>query len=299
MALTQEHIDQFVNDGYCCVEDVLDSEEIETARNALHYELTKYGVNHDNILNGIDKPLDQCRIKSDVSNIFYAYFKFNMQVNKQMYDIWKALFDAVITEYPLGHHDDVFPFIDRICWRLPDHIKQEGGLGLHLDRRPGPLGLTNIKKYRPIQGFVALTDHYGSESGGLRLCKGFHNQFNEFFKEGSYAQETSGEFFRMHGKSYSKLQKQCRAINVKAGSLVMWDNRLPHATCDKLTGLDTREVIYMSYIPNVPLNMVYKKKQTVNFTNNIQPPSYSDGKSVDKDYDNSLLTDFQKSIMDL
>ncbi len=27
-------------------------------------------------------------------------------------------------------------YFDRICWRLPDHIQSEGGLGLHLDLNP-------------------------------------------------------------------------------------------------------------------------------------------------------------------
>lgn len=110
-----------------------------------------------------------------------------------------------------------------------------------------------------MQGFLALTDHYGNESGGLKLVKGFHTSFNEYFEKGSNKKESStsivetyGKFFRMHDKSFFSLQKKCEAINIPAGSLVVWDNRLPHATCEKLSRFDSREVIYMSYIPNIP-----------------------------------------------
>ena len=126
--LTQEHIDQFLTDGYCCVENVLNDIDIATARNYFHEELKKYGTNHENILNGIDVPSDQVRKKSNSSNIFYAKFKLDLHINETMYNIWKTLFSKVTNEFPLGHHDDIIPYIDRVCYRLPDHIKQEGGL---------------------------------------------------------------------------------------------------------------------------------------------------------------------------
>ena len=105
----------------------------------------------------------------------------------------------------------------------------------------------------------------------------------------------------MHDKSYAKLQKQCSAINAPAGSLIMWDNKLPHSTCEQLIGFDSREVIFMSYIPNVPLNIKYSEEQTKNFLLNIQPPSYIDSNctKVDRDYDISILTEFQRQILKL
>ena len=299
--LTKEHIDFFLENGYVCIENVLNDEEIQNSRNSLHEELLKYNVNHENIINGIDDPNNTVRIKSEISNIFYAHFKLNLHVNEIMYETWKELINNVINEYPLGHHDDIMPYIDRICWRLPDCIRQEGGLDLHLDRRPGADGLTNIKKYRPIQGILTLTDHYGNKSGGLKVVKGFHNIFDDFFSKGIHKHETQGEFFRMGDKSYTKLQKSCHAIDAPAGSLILWDNRLPHSTCQQLEGFDSREVIYMSYIPNVPLNIQYTQEQTENFIKNIPPPAYnnSNNKIVDRNYDINILTDFQKKILKL
>ena len=299
--LKQEHINQFLEDGYCCIENVLSEEEINNARNAFHEELLKYDINHNNILNGIDKPPVDIRKKSNVSNMFYAKFKFDLQINERMYSTWKTLMNTVTKEYPLGYHDDVIPYFDRVCYRLPDHIREEGGLGLHLDRLPGPNGFKNIKFYRPIQGFLALTDHYGDESGGLKLVTKFHNEFDLFFK-GKFDNNTeTGQFFRMGGKSYEKLQRRCRAIVIHAGSFVMWDNRLPHSTCSKLTNFDSREVIYMSYIPNVPLNVSYNKQQMENFLHNKKPPAYigSDNSTIDRNYDINKLTDIQKKILNI
>jgi len=61
--LTKEHIDFFLENGYVCIENVLNDEEIQNSRNSLHEELLKYNVNHENIINGIDDPNNTVRIK--------------------------------------------------------------------------------------------------------------------------------------------------------------------------------------------------------------------------------------------
>ena len=308
--LTEKHIEQFKLDGYTVIENILSPEQVNQARIELHNVLkNKCGIDHDNIINFIDPPPENSRIKSNVSNIFYSKFKLDIQINEQMYLIWKELIEKTIYEYPLGSHDDVIPYIDRICWRLPDSIREEGGLDLHLDRRPGKNFITNIKKYRPIQGFVTLTDHHcngngnynSNDSGGLRLVKGFHKIFDDFFSKDINQNNwgTSGEFFRMHSKSYTKLQNQLETLIVPVGSLVLWNNCLPHSTCSKLKGYDSREVIYLSYIPNVSLNIKYAQEQKENFKANIQPPSYlTESKLfVDRDYPIDDLTMFQKKFL--
>lgn len=300
--MNEEELEIFKRDGYIVIENILSPNEIKYAREELHNSIKLYNVNHDKIINFIEQPPNETRIKSDIANIFYSKFKMDIHINENMYNIWKSAM-STINEFPLGYHDDILPYIDRICWRLPDIIKTEGGLGLHIDRRPGPNAFKNIKKYRPIQGFVALTDHYGNNSGGLKLVKGFHKYFDEYFDKDTNKHEwgTSGEFYRMHSKSYIGIQNKCVAIDVPAGSLVLWDNRIPHATCDKLSGYDTREVIYLSYIPNVPLNIKYIKSQSENLIKNIQPPSYlkDETLNVDRNYDVKELSNFQRKMLSL
>lgn len=298
--MNSEQIEKFKEDGYIVIENILNQEQINIARTELHNSLKLHNIDHDNIINFIDPAPNETRIKSDVANIFYSKFKIDLQINKNMYNIWKSALDT-INEKPFGPFDNIFPYIDRICWRLPDIIKTEGGLGLHIDRRPGPDAFTNIKKYRPIQGFIALTDHYGSNSGGLKLVPGFHKIFNEYFSKDTNKSDwgTSGDFYRMNSKSYVGIQNKSVAIDVPAGSLVLWDNRLPHGTCDKLSGHDTREVIYLSWIPNVPINQAYVKSQAENIKKNIQPPAYlkNPDLSMDRNYEINDLSEFQKTYL--
>lgn len=80
--------------------------------------------------------------------------------------------------HPFGHSNDVLPFIDHVAYRLPDHIMAEGGLSLHIDRNPHrPF---SGQYFRPIQSWIALTDHYGGESGGLLVVPGFHLEYDNF-----------------------------------------------------------------------------------------------------------------------
>jgi len=306
---TSELQHKFRVDGYVVIENILSPDEITLARNNLHNELLNYGVNHENILNGIDEPPDSVRKKSDISNMHYCKWKLDLQLNQDIYNIYEQA-NSVIEEtyYPLGKSSFMLPFIDRICYRLPDVIRQEGGLQLHLDRRPpstrGDLRcFDGTKKYRPIQGFITLTDHYGNSSGGLKVVKGFHNEFENYF-DGHECTDKSGEFYRMHNKAHAKLQAQCKAIPAPAGSLVIWDSRLPHSTCDTLSGYDSREVIYMSYLPNIDVNKKYWINQRNNFINNIVPHAAasvknSDYTKIDRTYSTEELSDYQKMLLGL
>eukprot|EP01059_Diplonema_ambulator_P017752 TRINITY_DN29818_c0_g1_i1.p1 TRINITY_DN29818_c0_g1~~TRINITY_DN29818_c0_g1_i1.p1 ORF type:complete len:255 (+),score=34.44 TRINITY_DN29818_c0_g1_i1:88-765(+) len=191
-------------------------------------------------------------------------------------------------------------FVDRAHYRLPDSIHPEGGLGLHVDMNPfdpylkqGP-GLT---RWRPIQSVVTLTDHYGSESGGLKVIKGFHTKMADFFgkKPTDNPPSSGGEFYRMNSKSYDILQKQCQPINAPAGSLIIWDTRVPHSTCHALAGCDTREVLYSCMIPNIQLNREYAKKQYECFLRNAPPPMFGPPTdTADRDFDPASLTPYEK-----
>jgi len=190
-------------------------------------------------------------------------------------------------------------YIDRVCWRLPDTIRVEGGLDLHLDRNPFDPYFERLSKWRPIQTFVTLTDHFGPESGGLKVVKGFHNISNDYFGEiKDKDASTGGEFYRMNSKSHAKLHKKSEAVYAPKGSLVCWDNRLPHATCDKLSGFDTREVVYTGFLPNVELNKKYIANQLLALRKNIIPPAYSNNdnkKKCDKNWNELELTLDQKN----
>jgi len=194
-------------------------------------------------------------------------------------------------------------YIDRVCWRLPDNIKSEGGLSCHLDRNPYDPYLMksgSLKKWRPIQAFVSLTDQYGTNSGGLKVVKGFHHKIDEYFNK-NMKDDTNkgGEFYRLNSKSHALLAKNLCPIDAPKGSLVCWDNRLPHATCQLLDGYDTREVIYVGWLPNIELNKKYCAQQLENIRLNRPPPAYidDDKQNSDKNWSENELTDKQKKML--
>lgn len=101
-----------------------------------------------------------------------------------MHDLLSATFlnPDLISTFPRPSpllSDDVFAYIDRVCYRLPNIIRNEKGLGLHLDRHP-TMPFAHIKKWRPIQAFVTLTDHWGGATGGLQVVPGFHTNYDFF-----------------------------------------------------------------------------------------------------------------------
>ncbi len=286
--LTEKHLQDFKDDGYVVIENVLSLDEIQNCRTALHEYLQKYKkVNHEDLLslsnNDTRLQLD-VRKKGLTTNLFYSKFKMDVQLNEKMYETFKEIchsLDSTCT--------DVFPYIYRVAYRLPDHILPEGGLSLHIDRNPWTM--EKAKKIRPVQAFVTLTDHFGSNCGGLRVVPKFHTRFDAYFsatkvpakKKGGKPESIfensenneAGEFYRMHGKEHTSLQQQLVTVQAPAGSLVIWNTNLPHATCEKLESFDTREVIYLSYIPaHYKINRDYFEKQTECFLQNIAPPAY-------------------------
>lgn len=277
--LTEEYIEEYNKNGVIVIENIFTNNEILNTRIEFHKQLEKMDINHNNILLGIDKPPSEYRIKGKPSRIFYADWKLKLHLDHKIYSTMK---DLLINQYntnnkqinPFGYFNDILPYIDRVCYRLPDHIRAEGGLSLHLDRNP-LYPFEKLKKWKPIQAFITLTDQYNE---GLHVIKGFHNIIDDYFKNNEEVKNnlSGGEFYRMNSKSYYNLQQKLEPIYAPAGSLVIWDNRLPHSTGDNFISNDSREVIYCGWIPNIELNKKYYENELINIKLNIPPPAYID-----------------------
>jgi len=256
--LTEQLIDDFNRDGVIVIEDVFSANEIVVIRTKFHQQLKTMGIDHEKILSGENTMDNNSRIKSDVSKIFYNKWKLDTHLDPRVYAITKKLLmktygddtnDAF--QHPYGNFNDILCYIDRVCYRLPDHIREEGGLGLHMDYNPKDpylLSSGGQKKWRPIQSFIALTDHYSGDSGGLKVVKGFHHKVDEYFKDLNIEKgdKEAGEFFRMNN-GHERLKKECQPIIVPAGSLVLWDNRLPHATTKNLMDVIVEKLYIMDF----------------------------------------------------
>eukprot|EP00048_Salpingoeca_helianthica_P017923 m.239722 g.239722 ORF g.239722 m.239722 type:complete len:381 (-) comp22786_c0_seq1:27-1169(-) len=340
----QEHIAHFKEHGYVVIEDVFAPEEILAMRTGLHADLAALGVDHEAILSGEQPPPPGVRGKGPAANIFYSEWKLRATLDDRVHSLFKTILNATFSsgnepgfEHPLGSSTDVVPFIDHVCYRLPDAIRAEGGLDLHIDRNPHtPYA---VHRFRPIQGFISLVDHFGGDSGGLRVVPRFHTQYDQYFAalrpadqgessldaratavaaaaslSGAVSTSTptptstqstpttstantesqsgpdsstvstqfNGEFFRMGSKQHARWHRLAVPLCVPAGAVVLWDNRLPHQTSTLLAGHDTREVIYISYLPAVPLNISYARAQWHHYSRGLRPPIYCEPCDLDQ-----------------
>ena len=225
MHLTEEQYEYYMEYGFLVIENVLNEDEVEYARQQLHdniFQQTGIQHNGENWSTGVGT-----RLKGPGMNIYYSRWKLNIQMNSNAVNLYKQLIkrtwgpgNVAGFEHPFGYSDEenVRCMTDRVCYRLPDYINKEGGLALHLDRNPlDPFLLKSggVDKFRPIQGFICLTDHYDSGQGGLKVVPGFHKIIDDFFSPDHVSLEVReqcigqrGEFYRMGGKSYAKLQRQ-------------------------------------------------------------------------------------------
>ena len=290
MSLTIEQIAQFKDSGYLVVEDVFDPDEVSALRDSLHTDLAQSGYNHDDMLAGIAEPPAGVRKAGPTNDFIYRAWKLNAQ--RRVYDISLDLLRATHLSgdlpgytHPFGHVDGVVPYIDRMCYRLPDHIRAEGGLELHMDRNVRhPFGTAErpLKFFRPIQSLIALTSHYGGASGGTLLVPKFHLEYDSYFagretdSENDASGKITGQFFRMGSKSYCALAKRLVPISVPAGAVLFWDNRLPHATCATLVSDDTREVVYFSYLPAVGPNVALYRESFYEIEQALAGPANSE-----------------------
>jgi len=156
----------------------------------------------------------------------------------------------------------------------------------HLDCCPETIHILEKKTmWRPIQCFVSLTDNFEPNTGGFEAAPGFHRIFHQWAKGRPKSSRivkrpyTSGEkdeiktevvedsppcvgdYTHIRPNLDGDVMKQIIHIPVPAGSAVFWDNRLPHANSYRNDSMVPRAVVYCSFLPDVPINRNYAKKQ--------------------------------------
>jgi hypothetical protein len=159
--------------------------------------------------------------------------------------------------------------------------KRKGGiqrcLTPHLDCCPDTFYTAERKsKWRPIQCFVSLTDNLEPNTGGFEAALGFHRLFDTWAKHRdttSNSNSTSsitnrhhhhlcvGEYTHIRPKEDEEVMKAVQHVPVRKGSVVFFDNRIPHANAYRHVGTSPRAVIYCSFLPDVHINRIYAKKQ--------------------------------------
>eukprot|EP00597_Dinobryon_sp_UTEXLB2267_P000051 CAMPEP_0170057040 /NCGR_PEP_ID=MMETSP0019_2-20121128/205_1 /TAXON_ID=98059 /ORGANISM="Dinobryon sp., Strain UTEXLB2267" /LENGTH=187 /DNA_ID=CAMNT_0010261667 /DNA_START=486 /DNA_END=1049 /DNA_ORIENTATION=- len=149
-------------------------------------------------------------------------------------------------------------------------------------------------KWRPIQAFIALTDNLEPNTGGFEACPGFHRIFDDWSqrRKPSVAATSStsstsnlppcvGDFTPIRPKEDLEVIEQFVSIPCKAGDLVCWDVRIPHANSRNNLSNIAREAVYIGLLPAIPLNKAYALDQLRRYNEGVYPVDQWLGKSSD------------------
>jgi hypothetical protein len=223
---------------------------------------------------------------------------FNDTVMNIVSDLWRATFASGTErgfEHSYGAFDPAhaFAYCDRACFRLPDNIRASGGLKLHVDMNPfDETNGSHDTKWRPIQMSLALTDHVSAESGGIGFSPGWHRKIVRRCRK---MPDKGRSFNLLNEADFADIHAdKLICDNHLAGSLCIWDNRLPHFVSERLAGNDTREVLFATYLPEVGINHVYVQQQLTRMRAKKSPPDFG---SLDVEFDErAKMTDLQRRL---
>ncbi|GMI12743.1 hypothetical protein TrVE_jg1682 [Triparma verrucosa] len=187
--------------------------------------------------------------------------------------IWSATYGSSNPLFPPKFNaswSEGFVKLDRICYRFPtfpstskkSFKKSQPTRCLlpHVDTCPSLNLLGDVQSfYRPVQCFLALTDTVLQNKGGFEAALGLHKNFDDWGKklEDQNVRGCNGNYIGIREKAvYEKIKH----VVVKAGDVVVWDERIPHAT-SKFNFGEVRGAIYLSYLPDCEINRNFKRRE--------------------------------------
>ena len=183
----------------------------------------------------------------------------------------------------------------------------------HLDCCPDTFySPENKNKFRPIQCMVSLTDNLEANTGGFEAVKAFHHEFTSWSnsRQPSLVKTAKGpqpipppclgEYTHIRPKEDSDVFQRVQHVSVRAGDVVLWDNRLPHSNAYKHTGSVPRSVIYCSFLPDVAVNRKYVESQLQDFLVQRKPGDQwieESNKKEDEEVDMSSLNELSRRLL--
>jgi hypothetical protein len=225
--LTQEQIDQFLDQGVLVVDNILSQSELNEANEGLSRTLAEFGIDA-NDLNGTGhalQSLSSTNGSGGVLDLFYPEWKIQVASSPRLFwatcELWKAAYchngetrdelndSHVFKWHPYGPFDcdRGYMYIDRIGYRIPTALAERLGsltgkkskkakpiqrsLTPHLDCCPDNLFSETASKWRPIQCFVSLTDNLEPNTGGFEAAPGFHRSFHKWTRPKSVVKNVS------------------------------------------------------------------------------------------------------------
>jgi len=244
----------FEHDGFVVVPDVLTPDEVAAARRGLRASIEsgsgrsveEYASNPGLLLGG--------RANNPAAAIVAPRWKMRVHMHPRVVEAYTALYSQTfgfgrgIYAHRFGPVSvpTALPLIDRVACRFPG----EEGLGLHVDKPCDDPDHVRLY-WRPIQSLVCLTDHWSVRDGGLQVVRGSHAALADYL--GPDAAPEDGAI-KLMGKRHEKMRGRLETVLAPAGSMILWDARLLHATTPSLREGVTREVVYAGFLPNIEPN---------------------------------------------
>ncbi|CAK4660410.1 hypothetical protein AeMF1_015120 [Aphanomyces euteiches] len=333
--LTEAQIAEFRDIGVLVVPNVLTKDEINTARSGLHAELKLYGVDHDNLAATAHnlKRLSSTGGAGGILDLFYPSWRLKVAENSKVFDVISDLWDATYARateprdlfyHPFGAFPGKqgFMYINRVCYRVPDIISNlptEGvskkrsktlqrSLTPHVDCCPTNLYESGkaFPRWRPIQCITVLTPNLEPSTGGFEAVRGFHKEFSRYFASSPPVESVRppvclGDFSPLRMQEDKQVIARYEHIPCDAGSVILFDWRIPHANSYRHVGTIPREVIYTGFLPNVPMNQIYAKEQLRRYTARLLPADHwqkgVEDKAVDETFSPHEFTPLGRQLM--
>ena len=269
MSSYKEELAALAENGYCVIEDILTAEEVATAVE----NFREWFASHPQIEGVHSKISPHGIIKfHEVGHQRHAwYIRTRPNVINVFKDIWDT--EEVVVSY------------DGCCY-IPPNCKKKDTTWTHTDQAPTKKGL------KCIQGFVALTSNTDRT---LVVYEGSHKLHEEYAKE--FNLTSTKDWLLIEQQYLDKISDKRKVLNIKAGSLVLWDSRTFHQNqygnaSNTNTNNEERIVQYVSYLPRCNLSKKMLEKRQKYFAdkrttshwaypvkvNGLQPQNYGDAR---------------------
>lgn len=111
---------------------------------------------------------------------------------------------------------------------------------LHTDQNPA-----SEHDFVRFQGILTFTNSNKYGGGGFICVPGFHNEWTDYCKTNPIDKDVCS----IPDDLVESLQKRAEKIYARAGSLIIWDSRLPHANFPNISKEKFRFVQYITYYP--------------------------------------------------
>ena len=299
--------------GYCVIPNVLNQDEINFSVS----EFKKWQSlipNHDKVHNSIDP--HGIYKHHRVGHTRHAWF---IRTRKKVQDIFKGVWET----------DELVVSFDGSCY-IPKNNKSKDRIWTHTDQSSKSSGLTCI------QGYVALSDN---KERTFRVYEGSHLLHKGYFEKQKFPlieklDEIKNKIRNLKDKDeieelktektviekqiikfnsnwqlinhdfLKELDDKKRVLDVKAGSLVLWDSRAFHQNQYGEPNSEERMVQYVCFLPkNNALNTKAMQKKRLKYYNEQRTtshwpyPIYVNGEQPRTYGDKSKLIDYNSIPM--